>query len=356
LESLGNFPDPFFREIVSQPSALRRAAAAVAAQRDRLEDLAARVGRGSSVVFTGMGASYDACYAPATVLAGLGIPGWTLDAAELLHFRRPALEAGPGSALVVVSQSGRSAEPVRLAEVLPEPRPTVVAVTNDAGSPLSERADVALATGAGPEIGPSTMTFAATLVVLDAVARVLSGEDPAAAVSGTTEDAEAAALAAEGVLADAAALAERLLAWLGDRPILTALARGVGRAAAETGALLLKEAARFPVESLEAGQFRHGPLELAGPGFGAILVAVEEATRDLDLGLAKELRASGAAVFVVTDGPSGADEGLSLGPLPRPLAAAVAVIPFQLLGWRLAVARGLEPGILSRATKVTTRE
>ena len=68
-------------------------------------------------------------------------------------------------------------------------------------------------------------------------------------------------------------------------------------------ALTLKEAARFPAESLQAAQFRHGPLELAGPGLAAVVFASERRTLELDLGLAAELAAPGAAVLVI--GPDG---------------------------------------------------
>ena len=55
----------------------------------------------------------------------------------------------------------------------------------------------------------------------------------------------------------------------------------------------------MPVESLQTGQFRHGPLELAGPDLAAILIATEPETRSLDLALADELLAPGAGVLAV---------------------------------------------------------
>ena len=75
------------------------------------------------------------------------------------------------------------------------------------------------------------------------------------------------------------------------------------------GALTLKEAARFPAESLQAAQFRHGPLELAGPTLAVMVVATEPATRELELRLAGELAEAGAAVLVISqdgEAPDGA--------------------------------------------------
>jgi glucosamine--fructose-6-phosphate aminotransferase (isomerizing) len=124
------------------------------------------------------------------------------------------------------------------------------------------------------------------------------------------------------------------------------------------GALTLKEAARFPAESVQTAQFRHGPLELAGPGLAVMVLAGEPATRPLDLRLAGELAAAGSAVLVVSpDGAAPAGGvGIATGEVDRDLVSAAAIVPAQLLAWRLANLRGLAPGTYSVAAKVTTRE
>jgi glucosamine--fructose-6-phosphate aminotransferase (isomerizing) len=353
VHSLGNFPDIFMAEIAGQPEAIRRAAKAAVAQAGQIGTVRAELDRRSRVVLTGMGSSYDACYPAATRLAAAGVLATMVDAAELLHFRQDAL--GTQTLLVCVSQSGESAETVRLVRELRArgDRPWIAAVTNGAGSSLAELADVNLDTRGGEEHGPSTMTFAATLVMMAAVTRALAGLAPA-----PEADAEAAAAAAERLVADAEAAAHGLAAWLGGRPMLALLGRGGSRAAAEMGALTLKEAARFPAESLQSAQFRHGPLELAGPELAAVVFASERRTHALDMGLADELVGAGAAVLVI--GPDGAAPagatGIATGDVAPGLASAVAIIPVQLLSWALARSRGLAPGTYTIASKVTTRE
>jgi glucosamine--fructose-6-phosphate aminotransferase (isomerizing) len=339
--------------MAGQPAAIRRAAAAAAVQADRIDGLRAEAGRRSRVVLTGMGSSYDACYPAATRLAAAGVLATMVDAAELLHFRLDALDSG--ALLVCVSQSGESAETVRVVRALRErgDRPWIAAVTNGADSSLARLADTNLDTRGGEEHGPSTMTFAATLVMMAAATRALAGEEPPAAA-----DAEAAAACAERLLSDPERDAQALVDWLGGRPVLALLGRGESRAAAEMGALTLKEAARFPAESLQTAQFRHGPLELAGPELAAVVFASERRTRDLDLGLAAELAAAGAAVLVISpDGaaPAGAT-GIATGEVAGGIASAVAIVPVQLLSWALARSRGLAPGTYTIASKVTTHE
>jgi glucosamine--fructose-6-phosphate aminotransferase (isomerizing) len=172
-----------------------------------------------------------------------------------------------------------------------------------------------------------------------------------------TGAAETAAGGLERLLARPS-FADELAAWHDGRSISVILGRGPARAAAEMGALTLKEAVGLPIESLETAQFRHGPLELSGPSLAAIVIATEPQTRDLDVRLAGELVEGGAAAMAVVEGgatPPGVAR-VDLPPLDRALAPAVSILPAQLLAWKLAVLRGRQPGAYLRGSKVTTGE
>jgi glucosamine--fructose-6-phosphate aminotransferase (isomerizing) len=357
MRSLGNFPDPFLAEIAAQPDAIRRAAAALVEQRDVLDRVREAGATARTIVFTGMGSSYDACYPAVNDLAGRGVPSLLVDSAELLHFRRPIL--GAQTLVVVVSQSGESAEIVKLASEISRQRnrPFVVSITNGLDNDLARRADIHLDTWAGSESGPSTKTFAGAMTTLAGLARLLAGDGVDTAIDRTRTAAEGAALAAERLLDDPEAYAGELARLLGGREIMVILGRGPARAAAEMGALTLKESGVM-AESLESAMFRHGPLELAGPGMAAIVLATEPETRRFDLALAADLVQAGAAVLVVSpDGeqPKGAN-AVATGYLDRALVSAVSIVPVQLLAWKLAAAAGRTPGAYTRASKVTTRE
>ncbi len=378
MESLGKFPDSFLAEIARQPATIRGTADAVAfGQRGALRRIAAEVGARPRIVFSGMGASYFVGYAPVTTLAASGGAACHIDAAELLHFRLPAV--GGDTVLVLISQSGESAEPVALAQRLRarrrSERPLVVSMTNGMSNRLAELADVRLDVEAGDEVGPSTVTFAASVVASAAVARSIAGgvavtsggraardrSDRALdrALDALTEQAERAARAAARLLtADPTEPAAVYARWFGGRSALVTLGRGAARAASEMGALVLKEAARLPAEALATAQFRHGPLELAGPGSAAFVVATEPATAALDRRLARELASLGSAVLLASrdTADAGGAEVVRLGRLDPSLAPAVAVIPMQLLAWRLSSERGFDPTRLRIATKVTSRE
>ncbi|MGE5459413.1 MAG: SIS domain-containing protein [Solirubrobacterales bacterium] len=357
MKSLGNFPDPFLAEIAAQPDAIRRAAAALVDQRDVLDRIREAASTARTIVFTGMGSSYDACYPAVNDLAGRGVPSLLVDSAELLHFRRPILTAQ--TLVVILSQSGESAEIVRLATEISKQRtrPFVVSITNGLDNDLAHRADIRLDTWAGVETGPSTKTFAAAMTTLAGLAGLLAGSEVGTAIDRTRTAAEGAALAAERLLDDPEASADRLAEQMSGREAMVVLGRGPARAAAEMGALTLKESGVM-AESLESAMFRHGPLELAGPGMSAIVLATEPETRRLDLALAADLVQAGAATLVITpDGeqPKGS-YAVATGYLDRALVSAVSIVPVQLLAWKLATEAGRTPGAYTRASKVTTRE
>lgn len=369
--------DRYLEEILGQPGALERAASGLREQVATLERLGG-LPRRDPIVLTGMGSSYDACLAGAATLGSAGVLVTTLDSAEAVHSRLRAVEHA--GLVVMVSQSGRSVEALRLAEALrgsrdafrlaPDaPRPVLLAITNGADTPLTGLADLVLDTRAGREVCPSTMTFAAALVVLAAVADVLGGGDPGEAVSGAARAAAVAAAAASVVLAGPEQTGVDLERWLGGRSTIFALGRGVGLAAAEMTALSLMEAAGVPAASMSTAEFRHGPLEIAGPDLAVILFALEPATLDRDRELAGELAAAGVAVLLVRPAGIGAavGGGAAAGglagivhvpiPVTSPiLAPAVAIGPLQLLARQLAHSRGRRPDTFARASKVTIRE
>jgi glutamine---fructose-6-phosphate transaminase (isomerizing) len=354
--------DPFMTEILEQPTALRRAATLLGGQAEFFALTESLRDRRGPLLLTGMGSSFHACQAAASALGQRGVVAVTTNTAELLHFQWKT--AAAASAVVLISQSGRSVEVLRLARKLRSlaGRPRLIAITNGTDNPLTPMVDIFLDTAAGAEIGPSTKSYAATFVPLAALVETLSAaasrRSTAAALSRVAEAAHAAADAAEQLIKKPDALADELFEWLDGRKRVTILGRGVARGPAETSALVLKEAARFPAEALDAADFRHGPLELAGPDLAVVLLSLEEATRRLDDRLTAEVARHRTAVLVVANAQGLADAArtLAIGRVEPLMACAVAVIPAQLLAWRLARALGRRPGEFRLASKVTTEE
>ncbi len=205
------------------------------------------------VILTGMGASLYAQYPAYLTLASAGLPVWHVEASELLGGAAGLIT--PDTLLWITSQSGRSAEIAALLDRLAGRRPIVLGFTNDTTSPLARSADAVVELHSGDEHTVGTCSYVNSLVAhLRATAAAL-GRQP------SDEVYEMPARLADYL----SHWPEHLAAWdtTVAEQILFAVGRGTSLAAARTGALIVKEAAKTPMEAASASQFRHGPLEMA---------------------------------------------------------------------------------------------
>ncbi|WP_203566574.1 SIS domain-containing protein [Aestuariimicrobium ganziense] len=353
--------DHFGDEIAEQPEALRRAAAGLRDHADGLRRVREWVtGDRRPLVLTGMGSSFDVLLGLDSRLRRAGVPSVAVHTAELLNSTRLA----PGSVVLAVSQSGLSAELVRLLERLGEvDQVSVVGITKDPGSPTARRADVVLPMSVGPEHGPSTKSVLASIVVCHAIEQVLVDDAPLDQVLDRVE-AGVTRLAArvDEALGDRERTTTLLRDWVGEVPCFL-LARGQGITTAEVAALVMKEAGMQVATAMDAAEFRHGPLELAGPGLAVAVISTEPSVAGLDEALLHDLAGHGTRlVQISTLGEAAPDRT----PPPWPLVhmpgdgslldAALALVPMQLLVWALAHERSSAPGEFIKGAKTTTKE
>lgn len=307
-----------------------------------------------AVAFVGMGSSRSASLAPADRLALLR-PTTAYEAGELLHYGLRGI--APGTLVVLTSQSGRSAETLEVARRLRAAGTTrLVTVTNDPVSPLAELADVTLPILAGHEMTVSTRTFVTSFAVLHAIADALGAPEPwLPAARAARLPALLAGLARD--LAPAGAAARRF----GACRSLVVVGRGPGLAAADYGALIVKETAAFHAEAMAGGSFRHGPFEMSGPGLGLVVLAPDGPTRDLLVRVAADASALGSPAWLLAMREDGAASTEALGTtlvpaVAEPLAPIVLAARLQALAAALATERAREPGVLTRSQKVTDVE
>lgn len=347
----------FESDIREQGAALRRVLDAYAdTENDALVRVRSVGERAPQVVFAGMGSSLSAALPAATRLARCQ-PTSVVEAGELLHYGTDGIK--PGTVLVLVSQSGRSAETLALGRRMRAGGTVqIVAVTNDADSPLAEIADIALPIHAGSEMTVATKTFMTTFIVLQALVDALTADQDSLVAAAIAWDLPGIidAVAANGE--PAARAAEQFK----DCHSLVVVARGPAFSAANYGALIIKETVAMPAEAMPGGSFRHGPMEIAGPGVGLIVLAPDGRTRDLCTRLAVETSELESPTWLI-----GSDLGklpdrparlltTRLPDLPERLAPLMLSVPIQRLAAALAVRKGREPGILKRSRKVTDIE
>jgi glucosamine--fructose-6-phosphate aminotransferase (isomerizing) len=343
--------NPYVQDILSQPQALRSALQGYPSQvlNPVIADLSnARFDR---ILMTGMGASLNGSYPAVLRLSRLPLPVQWIETSELAHFSGGQIT--PHTLLWVISQSGRSAEIVRLLELCREQPPAaLLAVTNETDSPLAGAADFLLPLNAGAEYTVSTRTYLNTLAVMGLAATQLLDEPFQPALDAFY----AAADAADLYLARLDEHRQTFTPLAESLQNLMLVGRGSSLAAVFNGALVLKEAAKFPAEGMSAAQFRHGPFEMVDSSLCVAVFGGDEPARHLNLNLARDiLRHGGQAVWI----DSQPEPDLTSWVIPQavPLTRAVLeILPVQVLSIVLAELRGFVPGQFRHLGKVVLQE
>lgn len=337
---------PFELDMRAQPTALG-SLVGQALDADTRDLLTRPWGR---IVVTGMGSSHYVGLPTWRALVGTGRAAWAVDTGELLE--NPGLLTAD-TLLVATSQSGASGEMVELLERTASGRTAgagaVVGIAADEHSPLATRSDAFIALRSGPEATVSTKSYLNSLVRHHQIADVLLG------AHRTEATLEATIADVELVLArnDLTGVGEQALDT--SKPRAAAIGKGDSAATALFAGLITKESSKVPLQGYVGGEFRHGPYELAGPGFTAFLYAAGSPDGDTTLPtLAGDLVASGATVYSVGGGPLSGVHLLEV-PSGSPLSAlACGAVVAEQVAVSLARANGVVPGAFIFGSKVTT--
>lgn len=256
-----------------------------------------------------------------------------------------------GALVIGISQSGKSPDIVSVvAEGKRQGCPTL-AITNDPASPLAETAGMVIDLGAGKEQAvAATKTYTASLGALALFSALLENNSQnIAALEGIPECMQQTITGIQPLLPHV----ERYRYM--DR--LAVIGRGYNYATAFEIALKVKELTRTVAEPYSSADIRHGPIATIANGFPVLLVAPGGAvTADL-ADLLTTLKRRRAELMIISDLPeflSQAQFGLPITScIPEWLSPLVAVLPGQLIGWKLAQVKGMDPDQPEGLTKVT---
>lgn len=347
--NLDRIRGPYLADLLAQPQALRDTRAELCNAQAVFEEIARRCApdRFPRIVLTGMGGSLFALHPLAIELAAHGWTPVLLETSELVH-TYPSLLT-PSTLVVAVSQSGRSAETLRLLD-RNAGAATIIAATNFADSPLAERANHIVLTAAGAEYSVSCKTYVCTLLALSALGAALCGVDPEARLDQLAQ----APAAVETYLSQCESHVEHFANLLDEVRDIFFVGRGASLAAVSTGALITKEAAHFHAEGMSSAAFRHGPFEMLNSGILVGVFAGDAHAEPLNRSLLRDIQATSARAILFS-----ADAQDAACRLPAVSAAAspiVEILPPQMMTLALAGLAGREPGRFERATKITAIE
>jgi glutamine---fructose-6-phosphate transaminase (isomerizing) len=336
------------REIEQQPAAIQRTLHALLPLAPQVRALADGC---RQVLFVARGSSDNAAVYGQYLVSTRSGRLATLASPSVATAYHASVDLG-GVLAVVVSQSGSTEEIVETMQWARACGARTVAVTNVAGSPLAEQAQLALVTQAGRELAvPATKTYTTALAALAVLGLALAGDDAG------LERLRAVPAEVERMLAGAEP-AEELASRLTYVSRLVVSARGFAASTALELALKLKEACYVSAIGLSYADLLHGPIAVVDPDTPALLLAAagDGAVLDGMLRLAQRCAEAGAHVYGI-----GGDRRFAAAcraALPGPdLAAELApiplIVPGQLLTEALARAKDIEPDAPRGLRKVT---
>ncbi len=272
-----------------------------------------------------------------------------LDVASEFRYRAPVME--PGGLMIVISQSGETADTLAALRHAKAEGQTIAAVVNVPTSSMAREADLLLPTHAGPEIGvASTKAFTCQLSVLAALAANLAkaqGRLSADEEKQIVRHLAEAPAAINGALAYDEAIEGMAGAVASARDVLY-LGRGTDYPLALEGALKLKEISYIHAEGYAAGEMKHGPIALIDEHVPVIVIAPSGPLFEKTVSNMQEVQARGGKVILISDydGIEAAGDGcIATITMPKvhPLIAPIVyAVPVQLLAYHVAVAKGTD--------------
>ncbi|MDD6159595.1 MAG: glutamine--fructose-6-phosphate transaminase (isomerizing) [Oscillospiraceae bacterium] len=348
----GGYDHFMLKEIMEQPRALKltiepriRDGRIVL---DEFESFRAQLPNIRKVVITACGSAYHAGCVGRYVIEQLCRIPVEAELASELRYRNPIIDSS--TLLIVVSQSGETADTIAALKECKARGATVLAVVNVVGSTIAKLADYVLYTWAGPEIAVATTKgYTTQVAVLDLFAVW------AAEALGTIS-----AQSCADYVKQLLSLPERAQRAIDLNPGIPALARQykaadamffIGRnidyAICLEGSLKLKEISYIHSEAYAAGELKHGTIALIDEGRLVVALACQEALFDKMMSNVREVKARGAQVLAAAlEGNrrilSQADDVLYI-PDTDPLFLAIPeIIPLQLFAYYMARENGCD--------------
>ncbi|WP_321995337.1 glutamine--fructose-6-phosphate transaminase (isomerizing) [Draconibacterium orientale] len=298
------------------------------------------------IVIIGCGTSWHAGLIAEYLLEEYAQVSVEVEYASEFRYRKPVLSSD--DVVILISQSGETADTLAALELAKSKGATVLGICNVVGSTLSRETEAGVYTHAGVEIGvASTKAFTAQVTVLTMIALKLAKR------KGTISNETYKMLVKE-----LAEIPEKGRAILDDGEKIKAIAgkyheavnalylgRGYLFPVALEGALKLKEISYIHAEGYAAGEMKHGPIALVDNNLPVVVVAPQDDYYEKVVSNIQEVKArKGNVIAIVTEGDKGLKEMVNdIIEIPKShpaVAPLLAVIPLQLLAYHIALLKG----------------
>lgn len=302
----------------------------------------------SRVVIVGCGSAYHVGCAARYVIESLAAIPCEVDLASEFRYRSPIMDEQ--SLVIIISQSGETADSLAALRLCKERGVKTLAIVNVVGSSIAREADAVIYTWAGPEIAvATTKAFSTQLIVVYLLAIKL------AAAKGRIDRSREVELAREML-----SLPEKMERVLSDKERVQWFAnkmsvckdvffvgRGMDYAISMEGSLKLKEISYIHSEAYAAGELKHGTISLIEDGVLVVGIATQPDLFEKVMSNMVEVRSRGAYLFGLTTYGQYAIEDIVNFTVYVPrteklFSTSLAIIPLQLLAYYISCAKGLD--------------
>jgi len=350
----GGFKHFLLKEITEQPQAIIDTMRGRISQESgdvvlpELDAIADRLDGVKRVTMVACGTAWHACLVGKFIIERFARIPTEVDYGSEFRYRDPLIDEE--TLLVVVSQSGETADTLAALETARALGAPVVAICNAVESSIARKSDAVVYTHAGPEISvASTKAFTTQLTALYLLGLYLGRRTGNIAPELESECIQALVevpnlveqtLKAEPALAKAG----RLYSHASD---MLYLGRGINYPIALEGALKLKEISYIHAEGYPAGEMKHGPIALIDESLPVVVLIPRDEVYGKTLSNLKEVESRGGRIIAITDD---ADDELrriaeTVIEVPRTSTSLMPLllsIPLQLLAYHVAVERGTD--------------
>lgn len=349
----GGFEHFMLKEIYEQPDTVRDAMRGRLLEEEGtahlggLREMADVLDGVKRIVITACGTSWHAALVGEYLLEELARIPVEVEYASEYRYRRPIVT--PGTLVIAISQSGETADTLAALREAKRRGAPVMGVVNVVGSSIARETDGGVYIHSGPEIGvASTKAFTGQLAVLAQFALFMARKRGLSLIEGRE------------IVAGLRALPGQIERALEQDDLITGIAqeyhevtnalylgRGYNFPVALEGALKLKEISYIHAEGYPAAEMKHGPIALIDENMPVVFIAPTDNVYPKVVSNVEEVKARGGRVVaVVSEGDTRLSERVDHAiPVPRTidcLQALIAVIPLQLLAYRIAVLRGCD--------------
>ncbi|PVX24468.1 MAG: glutamine--fructose-6-phosphate transaminase (isomerizing) [Candidatus Bathyarchaeum sp.] len=343
------YPHFMLKEIHEQPLRLRNT---LRLQDQYLELMTTFLDRAGEVFLVACGTSYHACLAASYMFSKLSfLATHPVIASEFVEQHGKSVNID--STLLVISQSGETADTLEAVESARLRAATVLGLTNVVGSTLTRVARVYICQQAGPEIGvAATKTFTCQLSVLSQLAVRLAkkrGKISHVEIEEIEEKLDQIPEIVECTIKSQEENVKAIAKKYRGKQAFFFLGRGISSSVALEGKLKLMEISYIPSLAYPAGESKHGPISLIEDGFPVVFVCPKGNTHRSIIGNIMEMKARGAAIIAIIE--KGDEEIKALADdyveidssLPEILTPIPFSVPLQLFAYYMSLERDNDP-------------